>query len=124
MSKELVQIGKRVKKEIALECNAATPLIYKRVFGKNLFDEFTKMESLPIDEKLELIDSIVFVANKMATQPFRDVLNLKADDYLEFLTQYEIDDLMDVSLIQTVTRMWSENIEVDAEPRKPSESDS
>ena len=121
--KEVVKIGKH-QREIELECNAATPLVYKRVFGKNLFDEFTKMEELPIDEKLGLIDSIVFVSNKMATLPFREVLNLKADDYLEFLSGYEIDDLMDVNLINTVTRMWSQDIEVDATPRKPSEADS
>ena len=39
--KEVVKIGKH-QREIELECNAATPLVYKRVFGRNLFDEFTK----------------------------------------------------------------------------------
>ena len=122
--RDSIKIGKRTPKEIELECNAATPLIYKRIFGKNLFDEFTKLNDLAIDDKLEVIDSLVFVANKMATLPFREVLNLKMDDYIEFLTGYDMDDLMDVNLITKITQMWSDNVNVDTEARKPSEADS
>ncbi|MBQ1575245.1 MAG: hypothetical protein IIZ78_29280 [Clostridiales bacterium] len=122
--RDSIKIGKRNPKEIELECNAATPLIYKRIFGKNLFDEFTKLNDLAIDDKLEVIDSLVFVANKMATLPFREVLNLKMDDYIEFLTGYDMDDLMDVNLITKITQMWSDNVNVDTEARKPSEADS
>ena len=60
----------------------------------------------------------------MATLPFREVLNLKMDDYIEFLTGYDMDDLMDVNLITKITQMWSDNVNVDTEARKPSEADS
>ena len=122
--RDSIKVGSRNPKEIELECNAATPLIYKRIFGKNLFDEFTKMNDLAIDDKLEVINSLVFVSNKMATLPFKEVLSLKMDDYIEFLTSFDMDDLMDVNLITKITQMWSDNVNVDTEPRKPSEADS
>lgn len=119
------QKGERMRREIetklgnklTLESNAAIPHIYKTIFKKNLFVEFTEMNDKTSDEKTEMIESMVFISAMLAEKPLREVLNMTEVDMLDFLGKYEMFELLDEHIAQTVTEMWSANMETHSQPK-------
>ena len=47
-------------KEITLECNAASPIIHKRLWGDNLMTGFQNIKTTETDELLEFMERVVY----------------------------------------------------------------
>lgn len=109
----------KVGHEILVECNAATPVIFKRVFKKNLINEFTLIDKKEEDEKIELIQQMFFIMAESAQKPINELLSMTDIDYIEFLTGFGMTELLDENILKTVTELWSDNIEVTSEPKNP-----
>ncbi len=107
-------------KEITLECNASTPVIFKRIFHKNLINEFTQIDNKEEDEKIELIQQMFYIMAESAEKPIRELLMLTEINYIEFLTGFGMTELLDEKILKVVTELWSSNIEVNSEPKNPS----
>ena len=97
------------------ECNAATPIICKRVFGMNVLSEFQKMNTdEEIDTKLETLGKIIFVFVKTAELGVMECMNLQVNDYVEFLSQFDYLDIADEQLINDITSIWIKNNKSDS----------
>lgn len=106
-------------KQLALECNAATPIVHKRLWGENLMTGFQTIDKNDTDGLVEFMQRVVFTFAKTAELGTREVLKLenKEDDLIDFLTQFEFLELANGKILDTVMEMWGINIETESEPK-------
>lgn len=106
-------------KEITLECNAASPIIHKRLWGDNLMTGFQNIKTTETDELLEFMERVVYTFAKTAELGTREVLKIenKEDDFIDFLTQFEILELAGGNILNTVLEMWGANTETSSEQK-------
>ena len=97
-------------KAVNLECNAATPLVGKRLAG---FDFLRFIQSLNTDELSENVDKLERMACVMALQaekPFSEVIKVDFDEaFLEFLNRCEIFELVSEVLPKVVELFGASN---------------
>lgn len=106
-------------KELVLECSAATPIIYKRLWGDNLITGFQSIANNETDELLEFMEKVVYTFAKNAELGTRGVLNIenRSEDFIEFLAQFEILELATGNILNTIMEMWGMNTETGSEPK-------
>ena len=104
-------------KELALECNAASPVIFKRLWGENLMTGFQNISKNETDELLEFMEKVVYTFAKTAELGTREVLKIenKPDDFIEFLTQFEILELATGNILNDILEMWGVNTKTESE---------
>lgn len=98
-------------KELALECNAASPIVYKRIFGGNLMQSFQDIIKSTADDQINLMEQVVFTFNVTAKKGVKEALNASVDDYIEFLAGFDIVELANNKLLETIVEMWNMNID-------------
>lgn len=106
-------------KELQLECNAASPVIHKRLWGENLMTGFQSISTDKTDDLLEFMEKVVYTFAKTAELGTKEVLNIenKEDDFIDFLSQFEILELATGGILNTIIEMWGVNTKTEAEPK-------
>lgn len=95
-------------KSIRLHANAATPLRYKMIFGKDIIVEINRMNKGIIDEG-ELIDlatQIAFVMNMQAEKTREEISKISKSNLIDWLEDFDgamsfanvANDIMDIYL--------------------------
>lgn len=106
-------------KEITLECNAASPIIHKRLWGDNLMTGFQNIKTNETDELLEFMERVVYTFAKTAELGTREVLKIenKEEDFIDFLSQFEVLELAAGDMLNAILEMWGANTETSSEPK-------
>ena len=106
-------------KEIKLECNAASPVIHKRLWGDNLLTGFQNISQDMTDGMLSFMEKVIYTFAKTAELGVKGALNIenKEEDFIEFLSNYEILELATGEVLNAVMEMWGVNIKSESEPK-------
>ena len=106
-------------KEITLECNAASPIIHKRLWGDNLMTGFQNIKTNETDELLEFMERVVYTFAKTGELGTREVLKIenKEEDFIDFLSQFEVLELAAGDMLNAILEMWGANTETSSEPK-------
>lgn len=104
---------------IQLECNAASPLIHKRLWNENLMSEFQKISSENTDDLLTFMERVIFTFAKTAELGTQRVLKYdnNEDEYIVFLSQFEIFELASDDILNLIVEMWGQNTKTDSVPK-------
>ena len=108
---------KTANREIEIECNAASPIIYKRIWGGNLMNE---LQNLTVDNSMEALDVIqqaLYVFHLQAELGTRDALNANDEGYIDFISQFELLELADPEVMGQIFDTWGINIKSESEPK-------
>ena len=112
MRKEIEVNGRKV----ALECNSATPLVMKRIFKFDFMTFVSNMSDYDIGDQLEKSEQVAYIMALMADHPLRDVLNMNADGFLEWLAGFEFVDMNSI-IIPAAMELWTGNSETSSTPK-------
>lgn len=106
-------------KKLALECNAASPVIHKRLWGDNLMTGFQNISTEKTDDLLEFMEKVVYTFAKTAELGTKEVLNIenKEEDFIDFLSQFEILELATGNILNVIMEMWGVNTKTESEPK-------
>lgn len=106
-------------KEIKLECNAASPVIHKRLWGDNLLTGFQNISQDMTEDMLSFMEKVIYTFAKTAELGVKGALNIenKEEDFIEFLSNFEILELATGEVLNTVMEMWGANIKSESEPK-------
>lgn len=78
-------------KSVRMHANAATPLRYKMIFGKDIIVEINRMNKGLIDEGelIELTGQIAFVMNMQAEKTRDQLSKITKNEYLDWLEEFD-----------------------------------
>lgn len=78
-------------KSVRMHANAATPLRYKMIFGKDIIVEINRMNKGLIDEGelIELTGQIAFVMNMQAEKTRDQLSKITKNEYLDWLENFD-----------------------------------
>lgn len=94
-------------KELKMHCNAATPLLCKRIFKMDLYSYFSDVEDMGAGERIEGAEKMAYTMCLQAEKPLSEALNGKESDFIEWLAGFGFDDI--TTIIRSATEMWGEN---------------
>ena len=81
-------------KEVEMLANAASPILYKRVFRQDWFKVLSESQNDESGiEGISYFEQMGFIMAMQASKPGQ-LANLTFDDYLDWLAQFETEDLM------------------------------
>lgn len=106
-------------KEIKLECNAASPVIHKRLWGDNLLTGFQNISQDMTEDMLSFMEKVIYTFAKTAELGVKGALNIenKEEDFIEFLSNFEILELATGEVLNTVMEIWGINIKSESEQK-------
>lgn len=106
-------------KEINIEGNAGTALIYKTTFGNDLLVELNKfINSNEQAEAMMTIKKLAYVMNRQTEEDFKKIYGkLNELDFLEWLSQFEEQDFYSNDVINTIIGTWNSNLKVTSESK-------
>lgn len=78
-------------KSIRVHANAATPLRYKMIFGKDIIVEINRMNKGLIDEGelIELAAQIAFVMNMQAEKTREEISKISRNSFIDWLEDFD-----------------------------------
>lgn len=103
-------------RSVVLECNAATPFIAKKLFGIDLLGFFQNVGNYEIGEQTEVMQKLAFTLAMQAEKPWKEVVNLTYDDFIDWLSGFEYIEMVDSILIHAV-ELWNGNGNTSSEPK-------
>ena len=103
-------------RSLVLECNAATPFVVKKLFGIDLLSFFQSVGSHEIGEQTETIQKLAFAMAMQAEKPWREVVNLAIDDYIDWLSGFDYYEMVDSVIIRAV-ELWNSNGNTSSVPK-------
>ena len=92
---KVIKIG---TKDVALQANAATPIRFRNIFGKDLLtivSEGTSPEGIDMKVASEVAPELAFIMAKSAEKS--DMTKLNEDKMIEWLEQFEPMDLINAT---------------------------
>lgn len=89
--KGIVKIGST---EVGMLANAASPIIYKQLFHKDFLRQMTQLQGGNEIDGLELFAEMGFVMAMQHENPWEEIRKLTEDDYIEWLAQYDPNDVL------------------------------
>lgn len=95
------------EKEIPMLANAATPIRYRQVFGKNLLKYF--MESTPYEEIAASIGELAYILARAGEGA--DMNRLNIDDYIEWLEGFDASAFINPKTVEQITRLYYGNMD-------------
>lgn len=117
---EVMDIG---GKRVELQSNAATPRIYRSIFGGDLLKDFTAIDTNALTqgdsfECLYLVEKLAYVMNVQATQAFRDYYGkLSERDFVEWLSRFEEEDFYDAEKLISIIAIWQKSVKTHVEAK-------
>ncbi len=104
-------------KELVIECNAASPIIHKRIWGENLMINLQKMDASNPMESIEFIQRAVYTFYVTAMCGVKEALNANKDDFVDFLSDFEMMEFADPDILDQIIEAWGINIHSESEPK-------
>lgn len=104
MRKEIDLNGRKV----VLECNAATPIVGKKIFNFDFINFFNTINDMAFGDKLEQFEKVSFTMAMQAEKPLAEAMNSTEADFIEWLAGFDFSDLTD-KVLPLATEMWGAN---------------
>lgn len=78
-------------KNLRMHANAATPIRFKMIFGKDIIVEINRMNKGLTDEGelIELVGQIAFVMNMQADKTKEQLSRISKNDYIDWLEEFD-----------------------------------
>lgn len=102
-------------KDVAMECNAATPLICQRIFGLDLFSYFETIGDISAGKQVDGAEKMTFTMCLQASKTLKEALSATEDDFLEWLSRYDFDEM--TAMITGATELWTKNNKTNSTPK-------
>lgn len=101
-------------KEITFESSAITAIVYKKVFGEDLFS-ILGSDGTQASVAINILDKVQQLAFIMAKQAegmdIKDLIKLNELDYLFWLDDFEYTDMRSDDIVAELLSIWSGNLE-------------
>ena len=101
---KVIKVG---EKEVPMLANAATPIRYRQVFGKNLLKYF--MEGTAYDEIAAAIGELAYIMARAGENADMNKLNI--DDYIEWLEDFEAAAWIDPDVVNEIMGLYYGNMD-------------
>ena len=109
-----VKIG---EKEVEMLANAASPILFKRVFRQDWFKTLSEtQEDGSGVETISIFEQMGFIMARQADTPTDKLVNLNYEDYLNWLGQFGAEELM-LSL-GDIANLYRGQEQTGSEPKK------
>lgn len=109
-----VKIG---DKEVEMLANAASPILYKRVFRRDWFKTLSEsQEDASGIESITYFEEMGFIMAMQATLPTDKLISLSYEDYLNWAGRFESEDLMMV--VGDIATIYKGQEETSSVPKK------
>lgn len=108
-----------MRKEVkgtAYECNAATPIVIKRIFGIDALSFFEKRESYETSDQFETLEKIAYVMKMMAEMSLSEVLKANGNGFYEWLSGFDLDEIIG-EIVPEVISLWSISNRAESTPK-------
>lgn len=102
------------EKEVPMIANAATPIRFRQVFGKNLLKYFMGDESQ--EEIAAMSGELAYIMAKAGEGADMNKLNI--DDYISWLEQFDAMVFLDPTAVSEVMNLYQGNTGGDAKAKK------
>lgn len=100
----VIKIGGR---DIPMKANAATPIRYRQVFGKNLLPYF--MGKATDEDAAEMVGELAYIMAASASGA--DMTKLSLDGYVEWLEGFDPMDFVSGDTVEALIRLYQGNEE-------------
>ena len=106
-------------KEITIECNAASPVIHKRLWNENLMQKLQHLNPEDIMESLDFIERAVYTFHLTAEKGVLEALKTKIEEeeYIMFLSGFEMMEFANIDVLSQIMEAWGINIKSDSIPK-------
>ena len=94
---------------LPIVCNSATPWIAKRLFKCDFMSFLTESKDVPMDEKLEKLEELVYVMHLQAKMSTTEALNANADGWLEWVAEFDMDTMIS-RVVPEALELWTSNV--------------
>lgn len=105
---------------IEFSASAATPFLYKKIFGADLLVALTelrgKTETSDRMELLNIVQRLAFVMYCEANIPQREIFGKSEEDFYIWLMNY--DNLTDADFIAEILGIWTDSTKTTSKPKK------
>lgn len=101
---------------IELECNAATPFIGKKLFNVDFLRFFQNINDYDSAEQMELVQKMAFTLAMQGKMPWREVVKLTEEDYVDWLCGFDYEEMVDKIAIKAV-ELWNSNEKTASKPK-------
>lgn len=102
------------EKQVPMLANAATPIRYKQVFGKNLLKYFMGNESQ--EEMAAMAGELAYILARAGEGA--DMNKLSIEDYISWLEDFEAMAFVDVDVVSKIVGLYQGNMESEATAKK------
>lgn len=107
----VIRVGEQ---DIPMKANAATPIRYRQVFGKNLLPFFIGKAS--DEDAAEMIGELAYIMSASANGT--DMTKLSYDGYVEWLEGFDPMDFVDANTVTALVNLYQGNEESQTEVKK------
>lgn len=101
-------------KEVDMLANAATPIRFRQVFGKNLLKYFMGDESN--EEVAAMTGELAYIMAKAGEGA--DMNRLSIDDYISWLEGFDATDFVDPATVSEIIKLYQGNMDMGSRAKK------
>ena len=113
MRKE-VKVGDRI---VALECNAATPFVVKRLFDFDVFRFFEGTKEMDGWDRVPQLEQLAYAMAMQAEKPLSEAMNC-ADGFYEWLAGFAFIDILE-ELLEPAVDLWTKGNTPSSKSKNP-----
>ena len=104
---------------LVLECNAATPLVGKRIFNFDFLQFFGKIGDLESGDQIDKFERIAFTMAMQAEKPLKEAMDATEDEFIIWLSQFDFDEMTN-TILKAAVELWSGNQNATSKAKNPS----
>lgn len=108
-----VKIGEH---EIEMSCNAATPIRFQQVFGKNLLTYFVNSDKVAPEDSTMAMQELAYIMTRSAEGTDMNVLSY--EDYLHWLEDYDPLDFLNAETTEQIINLYLANSKTASKAKK------
>lgn len=101
---------------VALECNAATPIVGKKIFKFDFINFFNAINDMEAGEKMEQFEKVAFTMAVMADKPLKEAMNATEDDFIEWMASFDFPELTE-QILPVAADLWGSNQKTMSKPK-------
>ena len=102
------------EKDVPMMANAATPIRYKQVFGKNLLKYF--MGEASPEDMAAMVSDLAYIMTKAAAGADMNKLNI--DEYIDWLDEFGAMDFVEQENVEAIMAIYKGNDRVASKAKK------
>jgi len=102
--------------EVVLECNAATTIVGKKIFGFDFLDFFQNVEGITMGERMEKFEMVGYTMKVMAEKPLKEAMQTDSDGFVEWLAGFDFEEMTNI-ILPEVSNLWMSNQKTSSNPK-------